>query len=118
MITILPADKESTKTLAEKEHVLPPVNAMIMTDGDEKLGYVLYRIENSALEIVALYSCDAVLEEGLVRAALNDGVSHNAITAVCKNTAFFFLLETLGFCLENGVMSIFIPDFFNRPCHG
>lgn len=118
MITILPADNETTKALAEKENILLPAFAMVMSAGNETLGHVLYRVENDTLEILTLYSCDAMLEEGLVRAALNDGVNRRAVTAFCNNTALFFLLESLGFRLENGTMSIFIPDFFNRPCHG
>ena len=117
MITILPADKEKTTALAQKEAVSLPISAMIMTDGTNELGYVLYRVEKDVLEIIKLYSCDNFLEEGLVRAALNDGVNRQTVTAVCQNTALFFLLESLGFSFKNNEMNIFIPDFFNRPCN-
>ncbi|MBO5929035.1 MAG: hypothetical protein J6Q42_03335 [Clostridia bacterium] len=117
MITILPADKEKTTALAQKEAVSLPISAMIMTDGTNELGYVLYRVEKDVLEIIKLYSCDTFLEEGLVRAALNDGVNRQTVTAVCQNTALFFLLESLGFSFKNNEMNIFIPDFFNRPCN-
>ncbi len=117
MITILPVDEIKTKELAKKENVSLPVFAMCMTDGSEELGYVLYRLEKDVLEIVKLFSCDSFLEEGLVRAALNDGVNRQAITAVCRETSLFFLLESLGFSQKEEVMTIFIPDFFNKPCH-
>ncbi len=117
MITILPVDETKTIELAEKENISFPVFAMSMTDGFEELGYVLYRVEKDVLEIIKLFSCDSFLEEGLVRAALNDGVNRRAVTAICRDTSLFFLLESLGFSKEKDGMTIFIPDFFNKPCH-
>lgn len=117
MITILPADEAKTIELAQKEQVSLPVYAMSMTDGLNELGYVLYCVDNDVLEIVRLFSCDSFLEEGLVRAALNDGVNRQAVTAVCRDTSLFFLLESLGFSQKEGSMTIFIPDFFSKPCH-
>ncbi len=117
MITILPVDETKAIELAKKENISPPVFAMSMTDGSQELGYVLYRVEKDVLEIVKLFSCDSFLEEGLVRAALNDGVNRQAVTALCRDTSLFFLLESLGFLPKKGAMTIFIPDFFNKPCH-
>lgn len=117
MITILPVDEIKTAELAKKEGVSSPAFAMSMMDGSEDLGYVLYRVEKDVLEIVKLFSCDSFLEEGLVRAALNDGVNRQAVTAICRDASLFFLLESLGFSKEKECMTIFIPDFFNKPCH-
>ena len=117
MITILPVDKEKAAELAKKENIDFPVLAMKMTDASEELGYVLYRVEKDILEILKLFSCESFLEEGLVRAALNDGVNRQAVTAICCDTSLFFLLESLGFSQQNDSMTIFIPDFFNKPCH-
>ena len=117
MITILPVDESKANDLAKKGQIPLPVLAMRMTDGTEELGFILYRVEKDVLEILKLFSCDSFLEEGLVRAALNDGVNRRAITAICRDTTHFLLLESLGFSPVQNSMTIFIPDFFNRPCH-
>ena len=118
MVEVHPADKAKTEEIAKRAGVIVPVRAMTMSRNSEELGYVLYAIERDTMEIVSLFSVEEPLEELLVRAALNDAVNALAITAVCRNTAHFELLRRLGFEPENGVYSIFIPQFFMRPCHG
>ncbi len=118
MVEVHPADKAKTEELAKRAGISLPVCAMDMSREGVELGYVLYTIDRDTIEIVALYSEEAPLEELLVRAALNSGVNALAITAVCRNTAHFELLERLGFVRENEAYTIFIPDFFMRPCSG
>jgi len=118
MVEVHPADKAKTEELAKRAGISLPVCAMDMSREGVELGYVLYTIDSDTIEIVALYSEEAPLEELLVRAALNSGVNALAITAVCRNTAHFELLERLGFVRENEAYTIFIPDFFMRPCSG
>lgn len=118
MVEVHPADKAKTEELAKRAGVTTPVRAMTMSRAGDELGYALYTIERDTIEIVALYSDEAALEELLVRAALNDAVNALAITAVCRNAAYFELLERLGFVQENGACTIFIPEFFMRPCSG
>ncbi len=118
MVEVHPADKAKTKELAARAGVTADVQAMNMSRAGEELGYVLYTIDRDTIEIVSLFSKEEPLEELLVRAALNDAVNALAITATCRNTAHFKLLERLGFVKENGAYTIFIPDFFMRPCSG
>lgn len=118
MVEVHPADKAKTEELAKRAGVTAAVRAMNMSRAGDELGYVLYTIDRDTIEIVALYSAEEPLEELLVRAALNDAVNALAITAVCRNTAHFLLLERLGFAKENDAYIIFIPDFFMRPCSG
>ncbi len=118
MVEVHPADKAKTESLAKRAGVPMPVRAMNMSRAGDELGYVLYTIDRDTVEIIALYSEEQPLEELLVRAALNDAVNALAITAVCRNAAHFELLGRLGFADENGTYTIFIPDFFMRPCSG
>ncbi len=118
MVEVHPVDKIEAERFAERAGVTAPVRAMRMSRGEQELGYVLYRIDRDTMELVALYSCELALEELLVRAALNDAVNELAITAVCRNAAHFELLQRLGFDKEGEAYTIFIPDFFMRPCSG
>ncbi len=118
MVEVHPADKAKTEELAKHAGVSLPVRAMNMSRAGDELGYVLYTIDRDTVEILYLYSAEKALEELLVRAALNDAVNALAITAMCRNTAHFPLLERLGFTKENEAYTIFIPDFFMRPCSG
>lgn len=118
MVEVHPADKAKTEELAKRAGVSFPVRAMTMSRAGEELGYVLYTIDSDTTEIVSLYSVEEPLEELLIRAALNDAVNALAITAVCRNAMHFPLLKRLGFANENDAYTIFIPDFFMRPCSG
>lgn len=118
MVEVHPADKATTEDLKKRAGVTAPARAMNMSRDGEKLGYVLYTIDRDIMEIVSLFSKEEPLEELLVRAALNDAANALAITAVCRNEAHFDLLRRLGFAGENGGFTIFIPDFFMRPCSG
>ncbi len=118
MVEVHPADKATTENLAKRAGVSLPVRAMNMSRAGDELGYVLYTIDRDTIQIVSLYSAEEPLEELLVRAALNDAVNALAITAVCRNAAHFELLKRLGFVKENEGYTIFIPDFFMRPCSG
>lgn len=118
MVEVHPADKAKTEELAKRCGVSLPVRAMSMSRAGDELGYVLYTIDRDTIELVSLYSVEEPLEELLVRAALNDGVNALAITAVCRDVAHFPLLKRLGFIEENDAYTIFIPDFFMRPCSG
>ena len=118
MVEVHPADEAKTEELAKRAGVSLPVQAMNMTRAGDELGYVLYTIDRDTIEIVSLYSAEEPLEELLVRAALNSGVNALAITAVSRNVAHFPLLERLGFVNENDAYTIFIPNFFMRPCSG
>lgn len=118
MVEVHPADELLTEQLKARAGVNIPVQAMHMSRAGEDLGYVLYKIDRDTMELVTLYSAEEPLEELLVRAALNAAVNALAITAVCRNVAQFPLLKRLGFTPEGDTYTVFIPDFFMRPCHG
>lgn len=118
MVEVHPADKQKTEALARIVGADKPVRAMVMSQGGRENGWVVYAIERDTMELIALYSEEESLEELLVRASLNDAVNALATDAVCRNVAHFALLERLGFTAANDVYTIFIPEFFMRPCSG
>ncbi len=118
MVEVHPADKAVAEQLANRHGVTVPTRAMTMSRNGEDLGYVLYAIERDTVELFVLYSAEEPLEELLVRACLNDAVNALATDAVCRNASHFPLLERLGFACHSDSCTIFIPDFFMRPCSG
>ena len=118
MFEIHPAAEDKVLVLAKKEALDFPVSAMVLWDGGEESGYLLYRVEKDKAELLVCRCEDADLQEWLVRAALNAAANHNALTAASQNKDMFPLLQKLGFSLQDGALSVFIPDFFNRPCQG
>ena len=118
MLEILPVEESKAVLLATREGVSLPVSAYVMTDKGEDLGYLLYRVERDTITLLVIRCVEPMLSEGLIRAALNAGVNRNAITAVCRQPDVFPLLESLGFEKEGDGYTIFIPDFFLRPCAG
>lgn len=118
MFEIHPAAEDKILVLAEKEALDLPVSAMVLWDRGEESGYLLYRVENDTAELLVCRCGDADLQEWLVRAALNAAANRNALTAVCHNNEMFACLQKLGFASQDGCLSAFIPDFFNRPCQG
>ena len=118
MVEVHPADKTVTEQLAARHGMDMPVRAMTMSRNGQDLGYVLYAVERDTMELLALYSREEPLEELLVRACLNDAVNSLATDAICRNPLHFPLLQRLGFVQGNGTYTIFIPDFFMRPCSG
>jgi len=63
MVEVHPADKAKTEELAKRAGISLPVCAMDMSREGVELGYVLYTIDRDTIEIVALYSEEAPLEE-------------------------------------------------------
>ncbi len=118
MVEVHPADNPKTEALARLAGADKPVRAMVMSQSGREIGWVVYAIERDTMELIALYSEEESLEELLVRASLNDAVNALAIDAVCRNVAHFALLERLGFTATNDTYTIFIPEFFMRPCSG
>ena len=118
MVEVHPADNQKTAALAALTGAAMPVRAMVMSQADREIGWVVYAIERDTMQLVALYSEEEPLEELLARASLNDAVNALATDAVCRNPAHFALLRRLGFTEVEGGYTIFIPAFFMRPCHG
>jgi len=117
MFTILPTDEAKTAVLAAREKQVMPLSALTLTVDDQEEGYALFRVERDTVNILCLRSPDDDLAEWLVRAVLNAAANRLAITAVCGETVLFPLLERLGFTRTANGYEVFIPEFFNRPCH-
>ncbi len=118
MVEVHPADNAVAAELAARHGIHTPTRAMTMSRNGQDLGYVVYTVERDTMELLMLYSAEEPLEELLVRACLNDAVNALATDAVCRNPAHFPLLQRLGFVQGEGAYTIFIPDFFMRPCSG
>ena len=118
MFEIHPAADDKALALANKEGLDLPLFAMVLQDGGEESGYILYRLYEDTVSLLCCRCEDADLAEWLVRAALNAAANRNALNAVCTDETLFSLLVSLGFTSEDGRMSMFIPDFFNRPGSG
>ena len=117
MFEIHPADATKTAELAAKEG-LDATSAMVVWNDGEEAGYVLYQIEKDTVVLLRVRCENEDLQEWLVRAALNAGVNRLATDAVCRESELVPLLERLGFAESEDGYTLFIPDFFNRPCAG
>jgi hypothetical protein len=118
MFEIHPAADDKAALLARQEGLSQPLSAMILTEKETETGYILYRTQQDTVEVLLTRCEDPELEEWLVRAALNAAANRHAVTAACGNSDLFALLRSLGFEEEDGKYTVFIPDFFNRPCAG
>ncbi len=118
MFTIAPADADKAAALAKREQQTGTPSAMVLTVDGTETGYALFAVERDTVCLLCLRSQVAELEEWLLRAVLNAAANRLAITAVCEDVTLFPLLKRLHFAEENGVCTVFIPDFFNRPCCG
>ncbi len=118
MLEIHPADAVKTAEFVQAEGQPEGTAALRMTDGDREIGYVLYRMDRDTLYMTAARCEEPDLYEWLLRAAMNAGVNRNAITAVCEIRDWFSMVERFGFEKEGERYTVFIPDFFTRPCQG
>ncbi len=117
MFTILPADDAKAAVLAAREKLVMPLSALVLTVDGKEEGYALFRVERDTVDILCLRSPDDELAEWVVRAVLNAAANRLALTAVCTETVLFPLLERLNFTQIGNRYEVFIPEFFNRPCH-
>lgn len=117
MFTILPADEQKTAALAQREGVCMPVSAMVLTVDDTETGYALFTIQRDCVTVACLYAPDEAWAEWVLRAVLNAAANRGAVDARFSDAAWFPLVKRLGFASCNGEYTVFIPDFFNRPCH-
>ena len=118
MFEIHPAADDKLAALAEREQLDLPLCGMVLQDGGEEAGYLLYRVYGDTASLVCCRCEDAGLAEWLVRAALNAAANREALYAVCTDASLFEVLVALGFEQGENRVSVFIPDFFNRPCAG
>ena len=115
MITIIPASDQEREVCCLREN-LSAASCLILRDGEETAGYVLYKRKGVRQELLAARADDGFFLEGLVRAALNAGELEGAGEAFCVNPDLAALLEKMGFHRTGEELSVSIPTFFARPC--
>lgn len=113
MITILPADEAARRKLELND---PAVHAMVLDHRGEIGGYILFTIRDTEMELLQTDVKDMLLQEGLVRAALNYGFRRAVETARSKTPELHHVLTQLCFTEENGALSVSVPEFFQRGC--
>ncbi len=113
MITIVPADEAARKKLGLTD---PDLRAMIIDDNGEIGGHVLFTIRETEMELLSTDVTDALLQEGLIRAALNYGYRRAVEVAFGSAPEMRQVFITLRFCEEVGRFVVSVPEFFQRGC--
>ena len=113
MITIIPADEKAYQKIGVTD---PQTRAMVLVDGDNIDGYILFTINGLQMELLSVSLDDLLLQEGLVRAALNYGARRAVETAVCINPTLDAVLDILRFEKTSLGRTVSIPEFFSRGC--
>ncbi len=113
MITILPADKADYAVLGITD---PQMRAMVIAGGDTIEEYILFTLQDKEMQLLEMHSEDFVIQEGLVRAALNYGFRREVETAACTDKHMEAILKFLLFKEQDGVFSVSLSEFFSRGC--
>lgn len=117
MITMIPADEEARRLLGITD---PELRAMVLVNDKTIDGHILFVIRKTEMELLSTDVSDALLQEGLVRAALNYGARRAVETAFSTAPALKNVLHTLQFSEDGEKLSVSVSEFFNRGCccHG
>lgn len=113
MITILPADEAF---YAAHGIFNPDRRAMVIAGGEEITEYIVFSLDGKEMELLEMHTDDFVIEEGLVRAALNYGFRREVETAFCTSSRFDAILKFLIFKDANGRKEVSLNEFFSRGC--
>ena len=113
MITILPADEAFYVAHGITDENL---RAMVIAGGETVQEYILFSLNGKEMELLEMYTDDFVIEEGLVRAALNYGFRREAETAFCTVPRMDAILKFLVFKDVNGRKEVSLNEFFSRGC--
>ncbi len=113
MITIVPAGEAAREKLGLID---PDICAMILDNGGEIGGHILFAIRETEMELLKTDVTDALLQEGLVRAALNYGYRRAVEVAWSRAPEMREVLITLRFSEEVGRLLVSVPEFFQRGC--
>lgn len=113
VITILPADE---MFYAEKGITDPAVRAMVIAGGETVEEYILFTMGDKEMELTEMHAEDFVLQEGLVRAALNYGFRRELETAFSVQPAMDDILRFLVFKDTDGRKEVSLGEFFSRGC--
>lgn len=113
MITILPADEAFYAAHGIDD---PNLRAMVIAGGETVTEYILFLLGDKEMELLEMYTDDFVIEEGLVRAALNYGFRREKETAFCTNPRMDAILKFLIFQDTGERKEVSLNEFFSRGC--
>lgn len=112
MITILPADEKEYSKIGVTDAT---VRAMVVSGGDTT-EYITFRLYDTEMELLELHATDFVIQEGLVRAALNYGFRREKERAFCTDFSMEPILKFLLFSKQETGYSVSLSEFFSRGC--
>lgn len=112
MITILPANENEYTQIGVTD---PSICAMVVSGGDTA-EYITFRLDDTEMELLELHATDFVIQEGLVRAALNYGFRREKERAFCTDFSMEPILKFLLFAKDDTGFSVSLPEFFSRGC--
>ena len=113
MITILPADEAFYKAHNITD---PQMRAMVIAGSETISRYILFALGETEMELLTLETEDFVLQEGLVRAALNYGFRRDKETAFSVNPDMDAVLRFLRFDDTGDRKEVSLGEFFSRGC--
>ena len=113
MITILPADEAFYN---EKGITDPNLRAMVIAGGETIEEYILFTMGDKEMELTEMHADDFVLQEGLVRAALNYGFRRELETAFSTQSDMDEILKFLIFKDTGERKEVSLGEFFSRGC--
>ena len=116
MIAIVQADKATCERFCQRENIVPTAECMVMTDGDVPAGYVIYRLQNTAVRLLAVHAEEEILKDALVRAAMNASMTQGAESAVCSTKTMEKLMGRLQFTKTDKEWKVSLHEFFCRSC--
>ncbi len=113
MITILPANEKEREHLGLTD---PAVLAMVVAGEEVIREYIVFSLHDTDMELLEMHTEDFVLQEGLVRAALNYGFRREKQNAFCAVPAMQKILEFLQFTKQDDGYHVALSEFFSRGC--
>lgn len=117
MITVLPVENpERLAALYEAAGLVQPADSggVEAKDGEESLGYCLYRFNEEAMTVLALEpASDRLMADGVLRSALHVAVTRGIPAAYYADTAPVQLFRSLGFIKNDENRELDIGKLFS-----
>lgn len=117
MITVLPVENpERLAALYEAAGLVQPADGggVEAKDGEESLGYCLYRFNEEAMTVLALEpAADRLMADGVLRSALHVAVTRGIPAAYYGDTAPVQLFRSLGFIKNDENRELDIGKLFS-----
>lgn len=117
MITVLPVENpERLAALYEAAGLVQPADGggVEAKDGEESLGYCLYRFNEEAMTVLALEpASDRLMADGVLRSALHVAVTRGIPAAYYADTAPVQLFRSLGFIKNDENRELDIGKLFS-----